>query len=58
MKVRPHVGASLVMANLELRRPPWPEAGMKKIGDDRYIFGAEAATRLAGRQMPREQGKP
>jgi hypothetical protein len=29
--------ASLVMANLELGRPPWSEAGMK-IGDDRYIL--------------------
>jgi hypothetical protein len=38
MEIRPHVGASLVMANLELGRPPWSEAGMKKIGDDRYIL--------------------
>jgi hypothetical protein len=38
MEIRPHVSASLVMANLELGRPPWSEAGMKKIGDDRYIL--------------------
>jgi hypothetical protein len=28
----------LIMANLELGRPPWSEAGMKKIGDDRCIL--------------------
>jgi hypothetical protein len=38
MEIRPHVSASLVMANLELGRPPWSEAGMKKIGDDRYSW--------------------